>query len=304
MSDAEAAPRLLLIDASIYLFRGYFSLPEAWHDSSGIPTNALLGFARALMSGIKAHAPTHVSVAFDASLTTCFRNTLYPAYKANRPPPDQAIVKQMAHCQRLCELLGLHYCADAQYEADDLIASTLTMWRNNNGGGAVWLMTRDKDYGQLLNDACTQIWDTAGEPALNRDGFIAKYRVAPECFPDYQALVGDKIDNIPGVAGVGATTASHLLRRYDSLEKLYENLDEIRAGVTGVRRHARVAEDLRGARAHAFLMRDLTRLRRDILPLYSPGLLRPSGSNAAELQIFLAHTGLAKSLPMHELMHG
>ena len=307
MSEHATAPRLLLVDASIYLFRGYFSLPEAWRDNAGVPTNAVLGFARALIVGLQTHAPTHVSVAFDASLNTCFRNDLYPLYKANRPQPDAAIIKQMAHCQRLVQLLGLHGCADERFEADDLIASLLTMWRDHSRPGdsarAVWLMTRDKDYGQLLNDEHTQVWDTAGEPALDRGAFIAKYRVDPESFPDYQALVGDKVDNIPGVPGVGATTAAHLLRRYKTLEEIYVHLHEIGAGGAGVRRHQRVAEDLLIAREHVFAMRELTRLRRDIAPLHAPAQLRPGARDEAGLQAWLTATGLAKSLRLPAFMH-
>ena len=303
MSDQVGRARLLLVDASIYLFRGCFSLPEVWRDAAGVPTNGVLGFARALVSGILTHAPTHVGVAFDTSLNGCFRNDLYARYKAHRPPPDAAVIAQTVHCQQLVALLGLHGCADVRYEADDLIASLLTMWRGGGADGEVWLMTRDKDFGQLLNDARTRVWDTNGEPAQDRAAFIGKFRVDPERFPDYQALVGDKVDNIPGVPGVGATTAAQLLQRYASLEDIYAHLDDIDSGAVGVRRHQRVVQDLRQARAHVFLMRELTRLRCDVAPLQSAAQLRPQVRDEPGLQAWLVATGLAQALQLPAFAH-
>ena len=299
----DSAPRLLLIDASIYLFRGHFSLPEAWHDDTGVAANGVLGFARALISGLQTHAPTHIAVAFDTSFAGSFRKALYPAYKANRSPPDPVITRQMAHCQRLVELLGMYGCADARYEADDLIASLLTMWRAHHRNGSVWLMTRDKDFGQLLNDERTRICDPAGAVTHGRAEFVVKFRVDPESFPDYQALVGDKIDNIPGVPGVGATTAAQLLRRYLTLDEIFAHLDEIGAGVSGVRRHQRVTADLHRARERVLLMRELTRLRCDVSPLRSPMRLLPGPHDAQGLNAWLAATGLTHVLQFPSFSH-
>lgn len=296
-------PRLLLMDASIYLFRGHFSLPESWQDETGVATNGVLGFARALISGLQTHAPTHVGVAFDSSLADGFRKALYPAYKANRSPPDAAIARQMAHCQQLVLLLGLYGCDALRYEADDLIASLLTIWRAHYRTGRVWLMTRDKDFGQLLNDEHTRIWDGVDSVTLGRAEFIRKFRVDPESFPDYQALVGDAIDNIPGVPGVGASTAAQLLRRYLTLDELFAHLDEIRAGVSGVRRHARVVIDLQLARDRALLMRQLTRLRRDVSPVRTPAQLRPGPRDSDGLNTWLRATGLTHALQFPQFVH-
>lgn len=291
MSDA---PSVLFVDASIYLFRAFFSLPARWQDSDGAPTHAVLGFTRALLDAEARLRPTHIAVAFDTSLTTCFRNRVFPAYKAQRPPPDPDIIRQQALCAASCDALGWYRCEDAELEADDLLASLLRQWRETHADAPAWLMTRDKDYGQLLLDGATRVWDD-GKHFGARE-FSAKFGVQPAGFPDYQALVGDAVDNVPGVRGVGPKTAAQLIGRYGSLEGLYDRLEEVRAGHTPVRRPAQVALDLAEQREQAFAMREILRLRRSRDVVDSLDALRPRAVDEDARRRFFEQLGLARSL--------
>ena len=293
MSDV---PSVLLVDASIYLFRAFFSLPARWQDAEGAPTHAVLGFTRALLDARNRLRPTHIAVAFDTSLTTCFRNQLFPAYKAQRPQPDPDIIRQMALCQASCDALGWFRCADAELEADDLLASLLRQWRETHPEAPAWLMTRDKDYGQLLLDGATRVWDDGTHFGARE--FSAKFGVPPEGFPDYQALVGDAVDNVPGVRGVGPKTAAQLIARYGTLETLYAHLEQVRAGATKVRRPEAVARDLAEQREQAFAMREILRLLRTRDVVDSLEALRPTPVDDAACRRFFEQLGLARSLKL------
>src|SRR5690606_26777450 len=127
MSDGNhaARPALYLVDASMYVFRAWHSMPDEFHDDEGWPTNAVHGFARFLLELLERERPRHIAIAFDEALDNCFRNALYPAYKANRDPAPEELKRQFAHCKALCQGLGLATLAHPEYEADDLIGSAL-----------------------------------------------------------------------------------------------------------------------------------------------------------------------------------
>ena len=291
MSEAVS---LLLVDASIYLFRAFFSLPKRWHDEAGNATHAVLGFTRALLDAQQRLAPTHIVVAFDASLTTCFRNQILPSYKAQRPQPDPDIIRQQAECVRSCEQLGWFHCADERYEADDLLASALCQWRATHPDAPAWLMTRDKDFGQLLLAPGTRVWNDGvhfGAPEFTR-----RYGVQPAAFPDYQALVGDASDNVPGVSGVGPKTAAQLIGRFESLETLYEQIEQVRAGRTPVRRPEQVARDLLAQQQQAFAMREILRLYTQCSVVDSLEQLRPRSPDVDVQTEFYKRLGLSQSL--------
>ena len=120
---SSAQPTLYLVDASLYVFRAWHSMPDEFQDADGWPTNAVHGFARFLLELLERSRPQHIVVAFDEALDSCFRNALYPAYKANRDPAPEELRRQFAHCKALCLALGLVVLAHAEYEADDLIGS-------------------------------------------------------------------------------------------------------------------------------------------------------------------------------------
>lgn len=213
-----------LIDASVYVFRAYYSMPDDMVDDDGNPINALYGFCRFLGDFIEQVNPEHVAVAFDESLTTSFRTTIYPEYKANREPAPVELKRQFSQCRRYSEALGLMNCADPQYEADDLIGTLVEHGRRN--GRPSTIVTRDKDLAQLLTRDDV-FWDFAGKGKIGYDKVPEVFGVWPEQIADFLALAGDSVDNIPGVPGVGKKTAGALLDHFGSLDDIYDNLDKV-----------------------------------------------------------------------------
>ncbi len=213
-----------LIDASVYVFRAYYSMPDDMVDGDGFPVNALYGFCRFLGDFVEAVRPEHIAVAFDESLTTSFRTTLYPAYKANREPAPVELRRQFGQCRRFAESLGIMVCADPLYEADDLIGTLVFHGRAQ--GRPSTIVSRDKDLTQLLSKTDV-FWDFAGKGKLGYEHIPAAFGVWPEQIADFLALAGDSVDNIPGVPGIGKKTASALLAAYATLDDIYANLDRI-----------------------------------------------------------------------------
>ncbi len=213
-----------LIDASVYIFRAYYSMPDDMTDREGNPVNALYGFCRFLGDFMEQVTPDHVGVAFDESLTTSFRNEIYPDYKANRDPAPEELKRQIAQCRRYTRAMGLMECADAAYEADDLIGTLVIHGREK--GRPSTIVSRDKDLAQLLTKEDV-FWDFAGKGKIGYDEVPDVFGVWPEQIADFLALAGDSVDNIPGVPGVGKKTAGALLDHFGSLEEIYANLDRV-----------------------------------------------------------------------------
>jgi 5'-3' exonuclease len=250
---------LYLIDASVFVFRAYHSVPIALTDPDGQPVNALHGFGRFLGDLIERVRPEHVAVAFDASLVTSFRNRLFPAYKANREPAPQDLKRQFALCRTLCEALGMTTFASSEYEADDIIGTLATRMRT--AGKKVVLVTRDKDLSQLVRPG-DQYWDYIGDERYGYDDIAGRFGVLPERMACFLAVMGDAVDNIPGVPGIGRKTASTLFHHFESLVHLYEDLDRVLA--LKLRNAAFVAAQLREHRSAAFLARQLTQIACDV----------------------------------------
>ncbi|TCZ83407.1 5'-3' exonuclease H3TH domain-containing protein [Lysobacter sp. N42] len=248
-----AAPTLHLVDASVYVFRAWHSMPNEFVDADGWPTNAVHGFARFLLELLERTRPDHVVVAFDEALDTCFRNRLYPAYKANREPAPEELKRQFAHCRALCEAMGLTTLAHTDFEADDLIGSALHMARAHGFRGVI--VSADKDLSQLLGEHDEQ-WDFARGQRWSAAGVPARHGVRADQIADYLALTGDAIDNIPGVPGIGAKTAAALLAHFGSLDALLARIDEV-PYLSSIRGAARCAQQLRTHREQARLCREL-----------------------------------------------
>ena len=225
MSDgSRAQPTLYLVDASLYVFRAWHSMPDEFQDADGWPTNAVHGFARFLLELIERERPRHIAIAFDEALDSCFRNALYPAYKANREPAPEALRRQFAHCKALCAALGLEVLAHGQYEADDLIGSALRHARQRGHRGVI--VSADKDLSQLLEGSDEQ-WDFARGQRWDAGGVHGRHGVHAHQVADYLALCGDAVDNIPGVPGIGAKTAAVLLAHFGNLDAVLGRIDEI-----------------------------------------------------------------------------
>ena len=244
------SPTIHLVDGSLYVCRAWFAqVPDA-SDADGQPVHAVHGFTRFLLDLLERARPTHLAVAFDESLNTSFRNALYPAYKANRPPAPPDLMRQFAGCKEITRALGATVLVDDQYEADDLIGSAHATMRN--AGFRSVIVSADKDFGQLIGGADEQ-WDPPRNQRWDGAGVKSRLGVHPHQVADYLALTGDAVDNIPGVPGIGPKTAAILLHHYGTLDALLERADE----VAFLRTRGAAAASMR-LREHA----DLARLSR------------------------------------------
>jgi DNA polymerase I len=215
---------LHLIDASLYVFRAWHAVPAQFVDVDGAPVNAVYGFTRFLCDFLERAQPTHVAVAFDESLTSSFRNGIYPAYKAHRELPPVELVNQFTYCKGVALALGLPVLTDTQYEADDLIGSALVTARRH--GCRTVIVSADKDFGQLVTSDDEQ-WDFSRDQRWDVQGVKQRLGVRPDQVADFLALTGDAVDNIPGVPGIGAKTAATLLAHFDTLQALLARIEEV-----------------------------------------------------------------------------
>ena len=213
-----------LVDASIYIFRAWFSMSDEFVNGAGEPTNAVYGFSGFLCSLLEQTEAEHVAIAFDESLSTSYRNEIYPQYKANREPAPIELKRQFEWARSVAEAMGLSCFADPRYEADDLIGTLAVYWRDR--GHPICVVTSDKDLAQVIGKQ-DHWWDYARNRKLNARQLTEKFGVMPEQMADYLALAGDSVDNIPGVPGVGPKSATALLNHFGDLDSLYERLEEV-----------------------------------------------------------------------------
>ncbi|QDU68321.1 5'-3' exonuclease [Engelhardtia mirabilis] len=247
-----------LIDSLPYVFRAYYSIPASMTDPEGRPVNAVYGFCGMLLRYLAEEQPTHIALTFDESLDTSFRNDAYPAYKSSREPAPPELVHQIQACVDLGRALGMPTYADDRYEADDLIGTLAAKF--TKGGHRCVVVTNDKDLGQLVNDQ-VEFYDFAKGDRRDAAGVRAKLGVWPHQVPDFLGLAGDAVDDIPGVAGVGAKTAVALLEAFDDLDAIYADLGAVAA--MSIRGAKSVAAKLEAGRELAFLSRDLATIARD-----------------------------------------
>ncbi len=250
---------LYLIDASPYIFRAFFSIDASMTTPDGRPANAVYGFTRFLMKLIEDEQPHHMAVTFDKSLNTSFRNEIYPAYKAQRELPPADLEAQLDWCEQMTRALGAATFINDRYEADDLIAGIRR--HVHADGHPMVIVTSDKDLAQLV-DATTTLWDYARDQRYDENGVRAKFGVRPDQIVDYLGLAGDSVDNIPGVRGVGAKTATALLAAFDGLEDLYAGLD--RVATLPIRGAKTLGAKLADQRESAFLSRRLATVADDL----------------------------------------
>ncbi len=218
--------RVHLVDALPYVFRAYFSVPPTMTGPDGQPVNAVSGFGDFFVRLLAEERVTHVAIAFDESLTSSFRNEWYPAYKSSRELPPPELEAQIKACMELCRIAGATVLSSPRYEADDLIATLAARLEPASTRRVV--VSSDKDLTQLVDDR-TEFLDFARQQRLGRAEVEEKMGVPPELVADLLGLMGDAVDDIPGVPGVGAKTAAALIRGLGSLESVYERLDEIAA---------------------------------------------------------------------------
>ena len=265
-----ALPSVYLVDASVYIFRAWFSMPDDFVNSRGEPTNAVYGFSGFLCNLLEQTGAEHVAVAFDESLSKSYRNEIYPEYKANRDPAPEELKRQFSWARAVAEAMGLQCYADDRYEADDLIGTLAEYWRAR--GHPICVVTSDKDLAQLVGEQ-DYWWDFSRNQKLNAKQLTEKFGVMPEQMADYLALAGDSVDNIPGVPGVGPKSASALLGHFGSLDTIYERLDEVQhLGIRGAKALQKKLSDHRDA---AELAKKLTVIEKSVeSALSSPELGR------------------------------
>lgn len=251
----DSRDTIYIVDASIYVFRAWFSLPDTLIDSRGAPVNAVYGFVRFVTELLEQVRPSHVAFAFDGSLSGSFRNEIFADYKANREATPRELKNQFEICQSLLSALGLKSLIDDRYEADDLVA---TVARNMRGHGFKnVIVSSDKDLAQIVGEQDVW-WNFPKNNQLSAQGVHDRFGVWPDQIADYLALVGDSVDNIPGVPGVGAKSAGRLLRLYPDLETLYDNIAQV--SQLAIRGAGRIAENLKQHKEQAFTARRLTTL--------------------------------------------
>lgn len=221
----EASP-VLLVDASIYIFQYYFSMPDHWFsEKEQWPTAAVYGYTAFLLRLLRNQQPKRIAACFDESLGNCFRNEICPDYKSSRVLPDDALAFQLHACKQVTELLGIKVFASPRYEADDLLGSLYARCRRS--ALPIALLSKDKDLAQLLSRPQDFLWDYSSSQRFYEADVYTKFGVRPDQLVDYLALVGDSVDDILGVPGIGAKTAVKLLSYYDSIASLLRNVSTV-----------------------------------------------------------------------------
>jgi DNA polymerase-1 len=272
---AAAPPRLVLIDGSGFIFRAFHALPPMTRPD-GTPVNAVFGFANMLARFLREHTGTHLAVIFDAGRHT-FRSRLYPAYKAQRPPPPPELVPQFALVREATEAFGVPAIDAVDWEADDLIAAYARAAEAE--GGETVIVSSDKDLMQLIRPGVSLL-DPIKQKPIGPAEVREKFGVPPEKLIDLQALMGDAVDNVPGVPGIGPKTAAQLLGEFGDLEAVLAAAPAMKPS----KRRDALIENVEMAR----LSRQLVTLREDAplpRPLAALALAEP---DRARLSAWLA----------------
>ncbi len=254
-----------LVDASIYIFQAYFSPHLQVWAQDGRDLSAFFGYAQFLLRFLRQARPQQVAVAFDESLFCGFRHALYPAYKSNRELPDENLARQLQACAELTTLLGVSAFGSKVYEADDIIGTLAARVRREmavENASGISIVSRDKDLAQLLHSEQDHLWDFSASTRRFRKHIVEQYGIRAEQFPDYLGLVGDAVDSIPGVPGIGPVAATCLLRHFESIPLLYENLADV--ALLSYRGANKGPELLRRYEAEARLSRTLATIVQDI----------------------------------------
>ncbi len=249
--------KLFLLDAMALIYRAHFAFIKAPRiTSTGLNTSCVFGFANAILEVIQKEKPTHIGVAFDLPGGT-FRNEWFPEYKANRQEQPEDITIAIPYVKKLVEAMDIPLLMIPGYEADDVIGTIAK--RAAKHDFEVFMMTPDKDYGQLVEDHIYMYKPAIfGKDAekLGVKEVCEKWGIErPEQVIDLLGLMGDAVDNIPGVPGVGEKTAAKLIATYGSVEGLYENADKL----TG-----KIAEAIKNNKEQAFMSKKLARIELDV----------------------------------------
>ena len=254
-----AANSLLLVDGSYYLFRAYHGMPDLTN-ADGEPTGAIYGVINMLRKLQREFIPDYFAVVFDAKGKN-HRHQLFPEYKANRPPMADDLRCQIEPIHNIIRAMGIPLLIIDDVEADDVIGTLAK--RAEAEGLDTTISSGDKDLAQLVNENI-RLLNTMSDVTLDPEGVLAKFGVPPERIIDYLALVGDSVDNVPGIPKVGPKTAAKWLNQFGSLEQIVEHAEEI---------GGKVGESLRDNLGQIPLSKELVTLKLDVELEVSPGEL-------------------------------
>ncbi len=281
MSDT-APNQLILIDGSSFLFRAFHAVPPLTN-AQGQPTNAVYGVSNMLRKLINDYNTPYFAVVFDAPGKT-FRHDLYDQYKAHRPPMPDDLRVQIAPLHELIRSLGLPLIIEHGVEADDVLGSLAQ--NAERQGFKVIISTGDKDMAQLVTDHIS-LENTMTNTKMDVQGVVEKFGVQPEQIIDYLALMGDTVDNIPGVPKVGPKTAAKWLQEYGSLDNIIANAEQVKG---------KIGENLRASLGQLPLSRELTTIKCDVALHYSLDDLKRREPDIAALKQQLGSLGFSSWL--------
>jgi DNA polymerase-1 len=274
-----AAP-MVLVDGSSYVYRAYHALPPLT-TSQGMATGAVKGVINMLRRLQKDYPDSAVVVVFDAKGKT-FRDDIYPQYKAHRPPMPDDLREQIEPIHAIVRAMGLPFLCVEGVEADDVIGTLAATV--GTASQHVVISTGDKDMAQLVNAQVTLV-NTMTDTVMDPAGVLEKFGIPPELIIDYLALMGDKVDNIPGVAGVGEKTALGLLQGLGSLDEIYNNLDQV--AELSFRGAKTMGDKLAAEKDSAYLSYTLATIKTDVeLALKVEELVNAAPDNEALLEWF------------------
>jgi DNA polymerase-1 len=251
------ADELFLIDGNSLAYRAFFALPESIATSTGVPTNAIFGFASMLVKILTDYGPKATVVVWDAGSSG--RKEVYSEYKAQRRTRPGLLAEQWPHLEPLVDAFGYRNLRIDGYEADDVIASIAERAKSSDPPVQVMVVTGDRDAYQLVDDGVQIMTTSRGitdTRVYDREGVIDRYGIPPELVPDFIGLKGDTSDNIPGVPGIGDKTAAELLNRFGSLEQVLDSVDQI----SGAKRKQNLTEHADAAR----ISKHLATAKRDV----------------------------------------
>jgi DNA polymerase I len=289
-SPPNGAPRLVLIDASSFIFRAYHAIPPLT-TRQGVPTNATLGFTRQVLKALKELNPTHVALAFDKE-SRAERQKIDPNYKANRKAMPEDLAQQFPYIRKVVEGLALPILEVAGWEADDVIGTLAR--RAITEGFSVLVVTGDKDFVQIVDDN-VHLYDPQNERYTNPAEVKERLGIVPTQMRDYLSLIGDAIDNVPKVPGIGPKTAVELLTQFGSVDALLERLAEVKK--------PKMRAALEEHRESLLRARDLVTFRTDLaLDVSIAGLQRQPPREDVLRPLFteLEFSALLKELPARE----
>ena len=269
--------RVFLIDGFSLLYRAFYALPQTIVTSTGLPANALYGFTSMVLKLLDEGGDVGIGVVWDAGKPQ-FRLDVFPEYKANRSSMPEELRVQLDHLDEILDAMNIHAVRAEGFEADDVLA---TLSKRIPDGVELKIVTGDQDAMQLVDGNVKVLRTTRGvseTKEYGRDEVIEEYGVTPEQIPDYKALVGDTSDNIPGVRGIGPKGASNLLRQFETIGELYENLESVKAKGT--------RKKLEEGRESAFVSLELARMRFDAPVKFDEDALRFEGVSSGIRDVF------------------